>query len=173
MKLYVELQDYKELKDTVERRDKRNLYRLFDTMLVLVIIIAFLSLLLGLCLLFALDSIKYPVIAFISSILFFLLGIIMDIRHNNCKLALEESLLVEDLKFPIEILNYRTSSNSDNVSNQFYFEYFDDNDILQSRRFYIDKTYIHKKDYYKIVGQFDEDRKNYKFYLYKPFKIMS
>ena len=173
MKLYIELQDYEELKDIVKRRDSKNLYKLFDIVLVSVLIIAFFSLLLGLCLLFVSTSIKYPVIAFISSILFFLLGIIMDIRHNNCKLALEESLLIEDLKFPIEILNYRTSSNSDNVSNQFYFDYFDDNDILQSRRFYIDKTYIHKKDYYKIVGQFDENRKNYKFYLYKPFKIMS
>lgn len=167
MKLYIELQDYEELKDIVERRDKRNLYKLFDSMLTSLMIMSGLSLLLGFCLLFALDSIKYPVIAFVSSILFFLLGIIMDMKHDNCKIALEESLLLEDLKSPIEILNYRTS-NSDNINTQFYFEYFDDNDILQSRRFYTEK-YIHKKDYYKLVGKFDEDRKNYKFYLYIPY----
>ena len=171
MKLYIELQDYEELKDTVERRDNKNLYKLFDTMLALLMIMSGLLLLLGFCLLFVLDSIKYPVIAFMSSILFFLLGIIMDMKHDNCKIALEKSLSVKDLKSPVEILNYRTS-NLDNVNNKFYFEYFDDSDILRSRQFYVEK-YIHKKDYYKLVGKFDEDRKNYKFYLYKPFKIMS
>lgn len=43
------------------------------------------------------------------------------------------------------------------------------NDVLQSKRFYFDKAYTHKKDYYKIVGQFDENRKNYRFYLYEPY----
>lgn len=42
-------------------------------------------------------------------------------------------------------------------------------DVLQSKRFYFDKAYTHKKDYYKIVGQFDENRKNYRFYLYEPY----
>lgn len=93
----------------------------------------------------------------------------MDITHDNCQTALKQSLLIKDFKSPIKILNYHTSNNDDDIKNLFYFEYFDDNDILQSKKFYFDKIYTHKKDYYKIVGQFDNDRKNYRFYLYKPY----
>lgn len=169
MKLYIDLQDYKELTDTVERRNKRNLYKLFDNLITLLMIMAGLSMLLSFCLLLALESFKYPTIALISGVSFVLLGIIMDMKHDNCNIAFKKSLLIKDLKSPMKILNYDTSNNADGITNQFYFEYFDDNDVLQSKRFYFDKAYTHKKDYYKIVGQFDENRKNYKFYLYEPY----
>lgn len=169
MKLCIDLQDYKELENIVERRNKRNLYKLFDNLIDLLMIMAGLSMLLSFCLLLALDSFKYPTIALISGVLFVLLGIIMDMKHDNCNIAFKKSLLIKDLKSPIKILNYDTSNNADGITNQFYFEYFDDNDVLQSKRFYFDKIYTHKKDYYKLVGQFDDDRKNYRFYLYKPY----
>lgn len=169
MKLCIDLQDYKELENIVERRNKRNLYKLFDNLITLLMIMSGLSMLLSFCLLFAFESFKYPTIALISGVSFCLLGIIMDMKHDNCNIALKKSLLIRDLKSPMKILNYDTSNNADGITNQFYFEYFDDNDILQSKKFYFDKIYTHKKDYYKIVGQFDNDRKNYRFYLYKPY----
>lgn len=169
MKLCIDLQDYKELENIVERRNKRNLYKLFDNLITLLMIMSGLSMLLSFCLLFTFESFKYPTIALISGVSFCLLGIIMDMKHDNCNIALKKSLLIRDLKSPMKILNYDTSNNADGITNQFYFEYFDDNDVLQSKRFYFDKAYTHKKDYYKIVGQFDNDRKNYRFYLYKPY----
>ena len=147
MKLCIDLQDYKELENIVERRNKRNLYKLFDTLITLLMIMS----------------------GLISGVSFCLLGIIMDMKHDNCNIALKKSLLIRDLKSPMKILNYDTSNNADGITNQFYFEYFDDNDVLQSKRFYFDKAYTHKKNYYKIVGQFDENRKNYRFYLYEPY----
>lgn len=169
MKLCIDLQDYKELENIVERRNKRNLYKLFDTLITLLMIMSGLSMLLSFCLLFTFESFKYLTIALISGVSFCLLGIIMDMKHDNCNIALKKSLLIRDLKSPMKILNYDTSNNADGITNQFYFEYFDDNDVLQSKRFYFDKAYTHKKDYYKIVGQFDENRKNYRFYLYEPY----
>lgn len=169
MKLCVDLQDYKELENIVERRNNKNLYKLFDNLITLLMIMSGLSMLLSFCLLFAFESFKYPTIALILGVLFCLLGIIMDMKHDNCNIALKKSLLIRDLKSPMKILNYDTSNNADGITNQFYFEYFDDNDVLQSKRFYFDKAYTHKKDYYKIVGQFDENRKNYRFYLYEPY----
>lgn len=169
MKLCIDLQDYKELENIVERRNKRNLYKLFDTLITLLMIMSGLSMLLSFCLLFTFESFKYPTIALISGVSFCLLGIIMDMKHDNCNIALKKSLLIRDLISPMKILNYDTSNNADGITNQFYFEYFDDNDVLQSKRFYFDKAYTHKKDYYKIVGQFDENRKNYRFYLYEPY----
>lgn len=169
MKLCIDLQDYKELENIVERRNKRNLYKLFDTLITLLMIMSGLSMLLSFCLLFTFESFKYPTIALISGVSFCLLGIIMDMKHDNSNIALKKSLLIRDLKSPMKILNYDTSNNADGITNQFYFEYFDDNDVLQSKRFYFDKAYTHKKDYYKIVGQFDENRKNYRFYLYEPY----
>ena len=168
MKLCIDLQDYKELENIVERRNKRNLYKLFDTLITLLMIMSGLSMLLSFCLLFTFESFKYLTIALISGVSFCLLGIIMDMKHDNCNIALKKSLLIRDLKSPMKILNYDTSNNADGITNQFYFEYFDDNDVLQSKRFYFDKAYTHKKNYYKIVGQFDENRKNYRFYLYEP-----
>lgn len=168
MKLCIDLQDYKELENIVERRNKK-LYKLFDILITLLMIMSGLSMLLSFCLLFAFESFKYPTIALISGVLFCLLGIIMDMKHDNCNIALKKSLLIRNLKSPMKILNYDTSNNADGITNQFYFEYFDDNDVLQSKRFYFDKAYTHKKDYYKIVGQFDENRKNYRFYLYEPY----
>lgn len=169
MKLCIDLQDYKELENIVERRNNKNLYKLFDILLILSMIISFLLMILSFCLFFAFKSLKYSVIAFILGFSFFLLGVIMDITHDNCKTALKQSLLIKDFKSPIKILNYHTSNNDDDIKNLFYFEYFDDNDILQSKKIYFDKIYTHKKDYYKIVGQFDENRKNYRFYLYEPY----
>lgn len=169
MKLCIDLQDYKELENIVERRNKRNLYKLFDTLITLLMIMSGLSMLLSFCLLFTFESFKYLTIALISGVSFCLLGIIMDMKHDNCNIALKKSLLIRDLKSPMKILNYDTSNNADGITNQFYFEYFDDNDVLQSKRFYFDKAYTHKKNYYKIVGQFDENRKNYRFYLYEPY----
>lgn len=169
MKLCIDLQDYKELENIVERRNNKNLYKLFDILLILSMIMSFLLMILSFCLFFAFKSLKYSVIAFILGFSFFLLGVIMDITHDNCKTALKQSLLIKDFKSPIKILNYHTSNNDDDIKNLFYFEYFDDNDILQSKKIYFDKIYTHKKDYYKIVGQFDENRKNYRFYLYEPY----
>lgn len=169
MKLCIDLQDYKELENIVERRNKRNLYKLFDNLITLLMIMSGLSMLLSFCLLFTFESFKYSTIALISGVSFYLLGIIMDMKHDNCNIALKKSLLIRDLKSPMKILNYDTPNNADGITNQFYFEYFDDNDVLQSKRFYFDKAYTHKKDYYKIVGQFDENRKNYRFYLYEPY----
>ena len=169
MKLCIDLQDYKELENIVERRNNKNLYKLFDILLILSMIISFLLMILSFCLFFAFKSLKYSVIAFILGFSFFILGVIMDITHDNCQTALKKSLLIKDFKSPIKILNYHISNNDDDITNQFYFEYFDDNDVLQSKRFYFDKAYTHKKDYYKIVGQFDENRKNYRFYLYEPY----
>lgn len=169
MKLCIDLQDYKELENIVERRNNKNLYKLFDILLILSMIISFLLMILSFCLFFAFKSLKYSVIAFILGFSFFILGAIMDITHDNCQIALKKSLLIKDFKSPIKILNYHISNNDDDIKNLFYFEYFDDNDILQSKKFYFDKIYTHKKDYYKLVGQFDDDRKNYRFYLYKPY----
>ena len=142
MKLYIDLQDYKELENIVERRNNKNLYQLFD---ILLMIMSLLVMLLSFYLFFAFKSLKYMVIAFILGFSFFLLGAIMDIKHdnlgvimgikhNNCQTALKKSLLIKDLKFPIKILNYHTSNNDDDIKNLFYFEYFDNNDILQSKK---------------------------------------
>lgn len=169
MKLCIDLQDYKELENIVERRNNKNLYKLFDILLILSMIISFLLMILSFCLFFAFKSLKYPVITFILGFSFFILGAIMDITHDNCQTALKKSLFIKDFKSPIKIINYHISNNDDDIKNLFYFEYFDDNDILQSKKFYFDKAYTHKKDYYKIVGQFDENRKNYRFYLYEPY----
>lgn len=40
MKLCIDLQDYKELENIVERRNKRNLYKLFDTLITLLMIMS-------------------------------------------------------------------------------------------------------------------------------------
>ena len=41
--------------------------------------------------------------------------------------------------------------------------------FYNQKKIYCDKIYTHKKDYYEIVGRFDEDMKNYRFYLYEPY----
>ena len=97
--------------------------------------------------------------------IFFAIGMIFYEVSDKYRDAFEHSLLIKDIKSPIEILN--DSVNSDNRC--FDFDYFDDNNILQSKSFIVDKIYTHKKDYYKIVGKFDEDKNDYHFYLYEPY----
>ena len=75
MKLCIDLQDYKELENIVERRNNKNLYKLFDILLILSMIISFLLMILSFCLFFAFKSLKYSVIAFVLGFSFFLLGV--------------------------------------------------------------------------------------------------
>lgn len=55
-------------------------------------------------------------------------------------------------------------------SNTLEFQYFDKAGIMQKMIISYEKRYIHKYDYYKIVGKLDEDGDDYIFYLYEPYR---
>lgn len=54
--------------------------------------------------------------------------------------------------------------------NTFVFEYFDKDGIMQKANISYKKKYIHKYDYYKIAGKFNETEDDYIFYLYEPYR---
>ena len=166
MKLYIDLQDYQELIDIDKERTNTTSYKFYRFLHYLLIVLAILSLIIALINFF---KIEWGLGFTFLSLVFIFIGSTLSELSNKYKNAIAKSLSIKDIKSPIEILNYHVSNNNDVITNQFYFEYFNDDDVLQSKRFYFDKAYTHKKDYYRIVGKFDEKRKNYRFYLYEPY----
>lgn len=55
-------------------------------------------------------------------------------------------------------------------SNTLEFQYFDKAGLMQKMIISYEKRYIHKYDYYKIVGKLNEDGDDYIFYLYEPYR---
>ena len=166
MKLYIDLQDYQELIDINKERTNRTSYKIYRFLHYLLIVLAILSLIIALINFF---KIEWGLGFTFLSLVFIFIGSTLSELSNKYKNAIAKSLSIKDLKSPIEILNYHVSNNNDVIKNQFYFEYFNDDNVLQSVGFLFTESYIHNYDYYKIVGKFDEKRKNYRFYLYKPY----
>lgn len=55
-------------------------------------------------------------------------------------------------------------------SNTLEFQYFDKDGIMQRMIIPYEKRYIHKYDYYKIAGKLNENKNDYIFYLYEPYR---
>lgn len=167
MKLLIEINDYEKLKNIAEtamndkhRKTKDILFcitgLLFLTSLVLMI-----------------NAICYQKTSFIIMFsiltLIFLccsLNILTDsgVYLVNIYNKIQEMQKNYDKQSCLQIVNWIKCSDT------FEFQYFDKDGIMQKMIISYEKRYIHKYDYYKIVGKLNEDEDDYIFYLYEPYR---
>ena len=165
MKLMIELNDYERLKNTTKTaNDKiRKVKRLFYASCAMV----YISVISMICAIYF-DKTALTIVFFILALLFSR-GAIKILCDPNayfksiCNMA-QKMLEVSDEKSCIQMECW--TKNDD----KFECYYFDKDGIIQKVSISYEKRYIHKYDYYKIVGNFNAKENNYIFYLYEPYR---
>lgn len=167
MKLLIEINDYEKLKNIAETvmnsKHRKTNSILFCTT----------SLLFFASLIFMINAICYQktnlIIIFSILTLVFLCCSLNLLTDNSTHLVniynkIQEMQKNSNEKFCLQIESWIKYSNT------FEFQYFDTNGIMQKIIIPYEKRYIHKHDYYKIAGKLNEERNDYIFYLYEPYK---
>lgn len=165
MKLLIEINDYKKLKDIVEAatNDKhRKIKNILFCVISLLLIVSFV---------FMINAICYQKTSLIIVFSILTLGLYILLCRSssgahlvNIYNKIQEMQKSSDEQSCLQIKSWIKYSNT------LEFQYFDKDGIMQKMIIPYEKGYIHNHDYYKIVGNFNAKENNYIFYLYEPYK---
>lgn len=166
MKLLIEINDYEKLKNIVETPmdDKRR--KIKNILLCVTGLLFFASLALMINTICQKTNL---IITFSILTLIFLYCFVNILTDNGAHLVniynkIQEMQKSSDEQSCLQIESWFKYSNT------LEFQYFDKDGIMQEMIISYEKRYIHKYDYYKIVGKLNEKGNNYVFYLYEPYK---
>lgn len=167
MKLLIEINDYEKLKDIVEtamndkHRKTKNI--LFCTTGLLFLI----------SLVLTINAICYQKTSFI--IVFSILTLIflccsLNILTNSDAYLVNIYNKIQEMQENYDEQSRLQIESWIRLNDVFEFQYFDKDGIMQKSSIPYEKRYIHKYDYYKIAGKFNEEGNDYIFYLYEPYR---
>lgn len=166
MKLLIEINDYEKLKNIAETvmNDKhsktKNILFCVTSLLLLASLVLMIN---AICYKKSIFIIVFSILT--SIFLYCFLNILTNGAHLvNIYNKIQEIQKSSDEQSCLQIENWFKYSNT------FEFQYFDKEGIMQKMIIPYEKRYIHKHDYYKIVGNFNAKENNYIFCLYEPYK---
>lgn len=167
MKLLIEINDYEKLKDIVETAMDDKHRKTKNILLCVTGLLFFASLAL------MINAICYKKTSFI--IVFSILTLIflccsLNILTNNGAYLVSVYNKIQEIQKNFDEQSCLQIENWFKYSNTFEFQYFDKDGIMQKLIIPYEKNYIHKYDYYKIAGKLNEEKNDYVFYLYEPYR---
>lgn len=167
MKLLIEINDYEKLKNIAETAMDSKRRKTKNILLCTTGLLFFASLTL------MINAISYQKTSFI--IVFSILTLIflccsLNILTDSGAYLVNVHNKIQEMQKNSDEQSCLQIENWFKYSNTFEFQYFDKDGIMQKMIIPYEKRYIHKHDYYKIVGNFNAKENNYIFCLYEPYK---